>query len=148
MVVDTQFAEFLKSTMEARKMNASDVARAVWGSVRDKRGYDVARNRDRIGHYLSGRSFPDKKNRARIAKAIGVKPEDIERLVPVPTVRGVEMEVKPRRGTAKFQYDILLTAYADAVQYRRDKQEELARAMAREHEMAERLMDAIRRLPK
>lgn len=53
-----------------------------------------------------------------------------------------------RKGTAKFQYDMHARAYADAVQYRRDKQEELARAMAREHEHAERLVEAAKKLPK
>jgi predicted deacetylase len=58
------------------------------------------------------------------------------------------MAVKPRRGTAQFYHGICLKAYSEAVQYRRDKMEELKYAVAREHEAAERLMEAIRRLPK
>lgn len=53
-----------------------------------------------------------------------------------------------RRGSKQFQYDVNRQAWLDAVQYRRDKQEELSRAIAREHEAASRTLlagEAMRR---
>lgn len=63
--------------MSRANVNASEVARRVWGSTKDKRGYDVARNRDRIGHYLSGSSYPEPENLARLAEAVGVTVEEL-----------------------------------------------------------------------
>jgi transcriptional regulator with XRE-family HTH domain len=58
--------------MAREGLNASQLARRVWGTVQDKRGYAVARNRDRIGHYLRGTSYPDPANLIRLAAALGV----------------------------------------------------------------------------
>ena len=52
-----EFAEWLAAQMAARGFNRSDVARAIWGTVPDTRGYDVAKNRDRIGAYLQGQQL-------------------------------------------------------------------------------------------
>src|SRR3954465_2245318 len=71
------FADKLRDAMSRAGVNASDVARRVWGTAKDKRGYDVARNRDRIGHYLSGSSFPEPENLARLAEAVGVTVEEL-----------------------------------------------------------------------
>ena len=59
-------------------MNASDVARRVWGTTKDRRGYDVARNRDRIGHYLNGTSYPEPDNLAKLAEALDLPIEDLQ----------------------------------------------------------------------
>jgi hypothetical protein len=71
------FAETLRAAMLKQKLNASEVARRVWGSTKDKRGYDVARNRDRIGHYLAGTSYPEPENLIKLADVIGVPVEDL-----------------------------------------------------------------------
>jgi transcriptional regulator with XRE-family HTH domain len=71
------FADALRAAMAHKGMNASDVAREVWGSTTDKRGYSVGRNRDRIGHYLRGTSYPEPANLAAIAKALDVPLEDL-----------------------------------------------------------------------
>jgi hypothetical protein len=63
--------------MLKKNLNASEVARRVWGSTKDKRGYDVARNRDRIGHYLAGTSYPEPENLIKLADVIGVPVEDL-----------------------------------------------------------------------
>jgi hypothetical protein len=52
------FAVWLAAQMAARGFNRSDLARLIWGTVPDTRGYDVAKNRDRIGAYLRGNSYP------------------------------------------------------------------------------------------
>jgi transcriptional regulator with XRE-family HTH domain len=71
------FARRLHEEMNKRGWSNSDLARAVWGETKDKRGYTVARNRDRVGQYVSGKSFPDPKNLSKIAVALNVDPNDL-----------------------------------------------------------------------
>ena len=66
------FAVWLAAQMAARGFNHSDLARAIWGTVPDTRGYDVARNRDRIGAYLRGSSYPSLDTKYALAKALDV----------------------------------------------------------------------------
>lgn len=70
-------------------MNASEVARRVWGTTVDSRGRTVARNRDRIGHYLAGTSYPEPDNLEALAKAVDVSVEalSIERAASTPAPR-------------------------------------------------------------
>jgi hypothetical protein len=58
------FAAILRDAMTKAGVNPSEVARRVWGTTKDKRGVNVARNRDRIGHYLNGTSYPAPENQA------------------------------------------------------------------------------------
>ena len=57
--------------------SASDIAREIWGSTTDRRGYSVGRNRDRIGHYLNATSYPEPDNLEKLAKAVGVPVSDL-----------------------------------------------------------------------
>jgi len=66
------FAAVLRAAMERSELSNSEVARRVWGEIKDTRGYMVARNRDRIGHYLSGASYPEPENLVKLAEVIGV----------------------------------------------------------------------------
>jgi transcriptional regulator with XRE-family HTH domain len=66
------FAAALKAAMARQGLTASQLARLVWGTIKDNRGYDVSRGRDRIGHYLRGTSYPDPANLIRLAAALGV----------------------------------------------------------------------------
>jgi len=75
------FAKLLREAMHARKMNASDLARAIWGTTTDPRGYDVARNRDRVGAYLAGTGYPSRETLPKLCEAVGLDPN----LVPLPT---------------------------------------------------------------
>jgi transcriptional regulator with XRE-family HTH domain len=58
-----------------KNLSAAEVARRVWGTSTDKRGYEVAKNRDRIGHYLAGTSYPEPENLQKLADAIDVPVE-------------------------------------------------------------------------
>jgi hypothetical protein len=71
------FAKALGEAMRRANLSPSDVARLVWGTMTDKRGYEVARNRDRIGHYLKGVSFPEPENLQRLADAVGSSVEEL-----------------------------------------------------------------------
>lgn len=73
-----RFAEALKQAMIKGNLSASEVARRMWGTTKDKRGYTGARNRDRIGHYLAGTSHPEPENLQKLADAIGVSVEELK----------------------------------------------------------------------
>ena len=64
--------------MAARGFNNSDLARAIGGTIKDTRGYDVARGRDRVGHWLTGNSYPGRDNLYELARVFSVPfPDDI-----------------------------------------------------------------------
>jgi len=83
----------LATLLELRGMNQSDLARAVWGEVKNKQGLMVARNRDRISQYLAGKSNPEPDNLRRMAKALGVKPEELAPDLVAEAIRGTKPEV-------------------------------------------------------
>lgn len=76
------FAEALHEAMNRKRMNASALARAIWGTVKDYRGYDVAKNRDRITFYLQGKSSPRDDTLKEIARVLDVPLEHLESLRP------------------------------------------------------------------
>lgn len=56
----------------------SDLARALWGEKRDKRGFMVANNRDTIWRYENDKGRPNRRNTAKLAEALGVAPEVLD----------------------------------------------------------------------
>jgi transcriptional regulator with XRE-family HTH domain len=72
-----EFARRLHKLMRAKNWNQSDLARVAFGTTEDARGYTVARGRDSISSYLRGTTIPDPKNRDKLAKALGVSPEEL-----------------------------------------------------------------------
>ena len=67
----------LEQLMSERRVSRSDLARKLWGETIDARGRKVAKGRDRIGNYISGKAVPKPKTIARIAEALGVKPDEL-----------------------------------------------------------------------
>lgn len=63
------FAEKLQDAMTKAGLSKSEIARRIWGTTKDKRGFTVAKNRDRMGQYTSGATYPEpetlQKNRQR-----------------------------------------------------------------------------------
>jgi len=96
------FAKKLREAMAEKQMSASDLARAIWGTSPDPRGYPVAKNRDRIGTYLAGTGFPSKESLPKLAAALGISVDDL------PT---------PRRSTSVREFsgqgDVVFTMLAD-----------------------------------
>jgi transcriptional regulator with XRE-family HTH domain len=70
--IHKEFAAWLAAQMAGRGFNRSDLARLIWGTVPDTRGYDVAKNRDRIGAYLRGSSYPSLDTKYELAKVFDV----------------------------------------------------------------------------
>jgi hypothetical protein len=73
------FVDALSAAMAKHNLTASDLARAVWGTTKDTRGYEVAKGRDRIGYFLRGVHFPDQKNLQKLARAVGLTVEELAR---------------------------------------------------------------------
>jgi hypothetical protein len=71
------FSKKLNGLLTQRGMRPSDLARAIWGSMTDNRGRNVARNRDRVSHYVHGRQMPEAKTIGKIAAVLGVDPAEL-----------------------------------------------------------------------
>ena len=67
-----KFAIALRDAMAAKGLTASEVARRIWGQTKDRRGYQVARNRDRIGNYLAATSYPKAEILQKLADALEI----------------------------------------------------------------------------
>lgn len=78
-MVMQKFGSILKQARLDRGLSQSDVAREIWGSIADPRGYMVARNRDRISAYESGRDIPEPQNLQRLSDFLGI---EVEKLAP------------------------------------------------------------------
>lgn len=71
------FARRLYRAMTDAGLSQSDLARKIWGTTTDPRGFDVAKNRDRISQWLKARSLPDRDNVKKLAAALDVKADDL-----------------------------------------------------------------------
>jgi transcriptional regulator with XRE-family HTH domain len=69
---DVNFGKRLKQILAEREMTASDVAAKIWDRQRNSKGAMVARGRDRLSVWINGKSFPDRENLNKLAKALGV----------------------------------------------------------------------------
>jgi transcriptional regulator with XRE-family HTH domain len=69
--------------MTAKGLSQSDLARAAFGTLQTKEGYEVAKNRDRISVYLAGKALPDPGNLKALADVLGMT---VEELAPPPAV--------------------------------------------------------------
>lgn len=71
------FGRRLQQLLDQKGMNYSDLARQVWGKTTTKSGYEVAKNRDRISVYISGKAFPDPRNLKKIADTLGIEVSEL-----------------------------------------------------------------------
>jgi transcriptional regulator with XRE-family HTH domain len=71
------FARRLHELMVEKDLSQADVARRAFGTETTKEGYTVAKGRDRISAYLSGRTYPESRTIKVLADALMVKPEDL-----------------------------------------------------------------------
>ena len=71
------FSRKLNDLMARAGMSQSDLARALWGTMVDARGRDVARNQDRISHYTRGTQMPEPKTLKALAGVFSVPVTDL-----------------------------------------------------------------------
>ena len=93
----------------------SELARRIWGEVEDARGYKVARNRDRISAYESGRAVPERANLDAVAAALGVTVEDLAPDVVLANPRAgseasatMSLKILPGAATAHLKIDAIV----------------------------------------
>jgi transcriptional regulator with XRE-family HTH domain len=90
-----EFAKRLKQLMAQRDLTQSDLAAKIWKRYVNTEGKHVARGRDRISVWVNGKSVPDTKNLAKLAKELGV---EVSALMP-------EAEMKAaHRGVADWSF--------------------------------------------
>lgn len=73
----TPFKTRLYQLRTEKGMSMSDLARAIWGTVTDGRGYSVPKNKDRISRWEKGEQVPEPQNLALLADALGVTVEEL-----------------------------------------------------------------------
>lgn len=83
------FSAKLYQFRTAAGMSMSDLARKIWGTTVDARGYETAKNKDRISRWEKGDQLPEPQNLALLAKALGVT---IEELAPDLTAQSVDRQ--------------------------------------------------------
>lgn len=71
------FADNLKRARIDRGMSQSELAREIWGTVVDGRGYTVARNRDRISVWEQGKAVPEPASLQKLSDVLGVPVEEL-----------------------------------------------------------------------
>jgi transcriptional regulator with XRE-family HTH domain len=72
------FRKRLKELMAARDFTQSNLAAEIWGRRLNDEGIEVARGRDLISAWVSGRKLPDLEHFERLVKALGVKASDLD----------------------------------------------------------------------
>jgi transcriptional regulator with XRE-family HTH domain len=101
-------------------LSQSDLARSVWGTVEDARGYTVAKSRDRVSAYEKGKSAPTRENLEALARVLGLA---VDQLAPdlvaerahadtSPVYRLTALEGQPN--IARLQVDMVVSMAAAA----------------------------------
>ena len=74
---DIKFAQRLRQLMSEREMTQSDLATKIWGRHKSSEGKNVAKGRDRISVWVSGKNFPDRENLLKLAKHLKVEVSEL-----------------------------------------------------------------------
>lgn len=72
-----QFSRRLHELLTERNMSQADLARKTFGTEVTKQGYTVAKGRDRISAYLSGKTYPEPRTMQKLADALGMTLEEL-----------------------------------------------------------------------
>lgn len=73
-------------------LSQSDLARTIWGTTTDSRGYTVPKNKDRISRWENGDQTPEPHNLQALADALGVT---VDELAPDITARAMAEDSAP-----------------------------------------------------
>lgn len=87
-----KFSRRLYELRTEKGMSMSDLARKIWGTVTDARGYEVPRNKDRISRWERGDQVPERQNLERLAEALETTVDD---LAPDLTARAIDAQPAP-----------------------------------------------------
>lgn len=102
------FSDLLQRLLDERGMTRADLAKLVWGTIVDERGYTVAKNRQALSKYIAGKASPSRQTRLRIAEALGVPYTDLfpeEQKVNRPG-SGITLEPASPPGVSRLRLDV------------------------------------------
>jgi transcriptional regulator with XRE-family HTH domain len=88
-----EFAHRLIELMKEKELTQSELAKAAFGTYKDKHGIVAVRGRDRISSYVRGLQFPDNTNLELIAKALGVTEAELAPKMNMQAIQNSEPEL-------------------------------------------------------
>lgn len=87
-----KFSRNLYEARLARGLSMSDLARKIWGTVTDTRGYEIPKNKDRISRWENGEQVPEPGNLRLLADALDMS---VEELAPDLTAKAIDKNAQP-----------------------------------------------------
>ncbi len=87
-----KFSTKLYEARLAKGLSMSDLARKIWGTVTDTRGYEVPKNKDRISRWENGDQVPEPHNLRLLAEALDMT---VEELAPDLTAAAIDRNAQP-----------------------------------------------------
>jgi transcriptional regulator with XRE-family HTH domain len=96
----SSFAHRLNALLRERNLTQSQVAGRMWDYTVDSKGAKVAKGRDRLSVWCSGKSFPSAENLELLAKALGVTVGELAPQEEVRTAAAAPPEVSMIRSAA------------------------------------------------
>jgi len=87
-----KFSTNLYQARIEKGMSMSDLARKIWGTFTDARGYEVPKNKDRISRWEKGDQIPEPHNLRLLADALDMSPEE---LAPDLTASAIDRDSTP-----------------------------------------------------
>jgi transcriptional regulator with XRE-family HTH domain len=94
------FAHRLNALLREKNVTQSQVAGKMWGHTVDSKGAKVAKGRDRLSVWCSGKSYPSAENLELLAKALGVTVGELAPQEEVRAARAAPPEVSMVRSAA------------------------------------------------
>jgi transcriptional regulator with XRE-family HTH domain len=74
---DCEFPRRLGAALDKQGLTQSQLAAKIWGLTVDSKGCKVAKGKDRISEWLSGKALPSPVNCEKLARALGLKTSDL-----------------------------------------------------------------------
>ena len=118
------FAINLKLLREQAGLKKSHLAQELWGTTTDSRGYTVAKNRDRISAWESGKAVPCEENLDRLSEYFGVFVPDLAPDVADPrTRRPAALQTALDNGKIKVRIEVSGSSAAEVAEVLRSMAE-------------------------
>lgn len=107
-----EFPRRLNLLMRAKNWLPSDLARAAFGTLKDRNGNIVPRRQDSISLYLQGKALPNIESRNALAQALGVSIDELlpdDALDKADSSKLFEILRGPEEGTMRIRLDQLVS---------------------------------------
>ena len=119
-----RFATNLKLLREQAGLKKSHLAQELWGTTTDGRGCTVAKNRDRISAWESGKAVPCEENLDMLSEYFGVFVQDLAPDVSNPRIlRHATQQTVLDNGTIKVRIEVNGSSAAEVAEVLRSMAE-------------------------